>query len=244
MAIYDARFFADISDGSYRSALAILPLLLNVTGARSIVDVGCGDGAWLAAASELGVPELLGLDGSYVLPERLRVPSELFRAVDLAKTLTLDETFDLVLSFEVAEHLAPKRGESFVRDLAGLGPVVAFSAAIPGQGGREHVNERWPDYWHQQFAKVGYRAIDAVRAAVWERDDVAPWYAQNTFVYAAEGVSLGIDPTVLPTRVVHPRMFTYRIGTPSLREVRGHLVPMAKDFVRWRLRRIRRRTGS
>ena len=238
MAVYDTRFFAQNKDRSYESALAILPLLLEITGARSIVDVGCGSGAWLAAARELGVSDLLGIDGSYVQPEMLLIPGEQFHAMDLAKPFGLNQKFDLMLSLEVAEHLPPARGESFVEDLVRLGAMVAFSAAIPGQGGLEHVNEQWQDYWHTLFAKAGYRAIDAVRPAVWDRADVAPWYAQNTFLFASREEVLDIEPATLPTRLVHPEIFTFRLTTPTLHEVLSHVIPSTGDSIRWRMDRL------
>jgi hypothetical protein len=52
--------------------------------------------------------------------------------------------FDLALCLEVAEHLPAAAGDSLVRRLASVGARILFSAAIPGQGGRNHVNEKWP----------------------------------------------------------------------------------------------------
>lgn len=65
---------------------------------------------------------------------------------DLTQPLSLGRKFDLCVSMEVAEHLPPSRADSFVADLVGLAPVVLFSAAVPEQGGTNHLNEQWPDY--------------------------------------------------------------------------------------------------
>jgi len=35
-----------------------------------------------------------------------------------------------------------------------LAPVVLFSTAIPGQGGRDHLNEQWQTYWNHQVGVV------------------------------------------------------------------------------------------
>ena len=59
----------------------------------------------------------------------------------------MNRKFDLVLSLEVAEHLPSECAEAFVESLVNLGPVILFSAAIPYQGGENHVNEQWPEYW-------------------------------------------------------------------------------------------------
>jgi hypothetical protein len=97
--------------------------------------------------------------------------------------------------------------------LARLGPAVLFSAAIPGQGGTHHVNERWQDYWAGLFQSHGYAPFDVVRAKVWNEPEVAWWYAQNTLLYCspdyaaarpaiADAVARGAR---FPLRVVHPR---------------------------------------
>jgi len=58
-----------------------------------------------------------------------------------------------------------------------------FSAAVPGQGGTEHVNEQWPEYWHDKFANYGFLKLDIIRKEIWLNPSVKYWYRQNTFVY-------------------------------------------------------------
>ena len=43
------------------AAAAIIPLALRATGARSVVDVGCGVGTWLAACAENGIEDYLDM---------------------------------------------------------------------------------------------------------------------------------------------------------------------------------------
>jgi hypothetical protein len=114
----------------------------------------------------------------------LLIPSACFIAHDLTRPFRTDRRFDLVLSLEVAEHLPGDRADVFVETLTGLGPVVLFSAAIPHQGGTQHVNEQWPDYWRERFETRGYVVIDCIRRRVWQNENVSWWYAQNVLVYA------------------------------------------------------------
>jgi SAM-dependent methyltransferase len=207
---YNRTFFARHEEGSRRSAEVVLPLLLSLTGANSLVDVGCGNGTWLAVGRRLGVERMFGLDGDYVDPQTLLISAEDFRAIDLTQPFDPPDRFDLALSLEVAEHLPPERAKSFVADLVGLAPIIAFSAAIPMQGGIGHINEQWPDYWHELFAEHGYRAFDVIRGLVWEDIRVEPWYAQNIFVYARR-LRCDQQGQSLPMRVVHPRLFQYRM---------------------------------
>jgi len=182
---YDEEFFQLQHQGSCRSAERILPLILKLIRCESAVDVGCGVGAWLRVLKELGVRDVVGLDGSYVNPQQLLISQQEFRAVDLTNPIHLDRRFDLVVSLEVAEHLPPNTADSFVASLVGLGPVVLFSAAIPYQFGTSHVNEQWPEYWAERFAHHGYFPVDCIRAHVWDDERVEAWYAQNTLVFAS-----------------------------------------------------------
>ena len=87
------------------------------------------------------------------------------------------------MTLEVAEHLSPARADSFVEDLTKLSDVILFSAAIPAQGGTNHVNEQWQSYWAQKFSRLGYVAIDCIRPKVWEDTALDIHYRQNIFMY-------------------------------------------------------------
>ena len=147
MPLYSGEFYQHIRQGSHRSAEEIVPLIMTSWQPRSVIDVGCGLGAWLRVFKQHGVEDVFGVDGSYVDTKTLEIPVERFAAVDLAKPFHLDRQFDLVMSLEVAEHIPGACAEIFIESVTRLGPVVLFSAAIPFQGGTHHVNEQWPDYW-------------------------------------------------------------------------------------------------
>lgn len=180
---YTKTFYEPFRVGVKRSAEVIVPLVLQLIPVRSVVDVGCGEGIWLAAFQRLGVSDVLGIDGDYVDRDALQVPPERFYAVDLSKPFKIGRTFDLVVSLEVAEHLPATCAGSFVELLTGLAQVVLFSAAIPFQGGTHHVNEQWPDKWVELFRKQGYVAVDCIRKRIWQNDSVDWWYAQNTLLF-------------------------------------------------------------
>jgi len=114
-----------------------------------------------------------------------------------------------VLSLEVAEHLPATAGPSFVATLCGLGDVVLFSAAIPHQGGANHINEAWPGYWNGLFREQGFECFDAVRSVLWMRPDVEWWYAQNALIFAKGQPWLRekLTPVAEPMPCVHPRKY-------------------------------------
>src|SRR6185312_7497699 len=82
---YDDLFFHYIQQGATRSAQHIAPLVIDALGARSVLDVGCGAGAWLDVYSKLGVETCLGVDGDYVKPDMLLIPPKDFIASDISR---------------------------------------------------------------------------------------------------------------------------------------------------------------
>ena len=180
---YDSSFFEALSRGSASSAAQILPEVVRLIAPKSAVDLGSGTGEWLGELRKLGVTDVIGVDGEWVDRAALKIPTDQFKPFDLRNKLVMDRAFDLAISVETAEHLSPERGEGFVADLVGLAPVVLFSAAIPGQGGTDHINEQWQDYWAGLFAKHDYVALDCLRLKFWNDSRVEWWYRQNIILY-------------------------------------------------------------
>lgn len=220
---YDAAYYH--SEGlaaSLQSAKIIVPIVMSLVHPRSVVDVGCGSGAWLSVFRENGVDRILGLDGDHVDPSWLTIPRESFRPMDLSGPIHLDDKFDLAVCLEVAEHLPPKYANSLVQSLVALAPIILFSAAIPFQGGVHHVNEQWPEYWHDFFAQNGFQALDVIRKQVWKNSDVAYWYRQNTFLFVQKDLvsanpafaDLAADANDL--MLVHRAVLHYQMGVRSI----------------------------
>lgn len=221
-APYDRAFFAGHQAGSVSSAQVIVPLLRALAPIESVVDVGCGTGAWLSVFAKSGVRDCRGLDGPWVDPASLLIPREWFTVADLAHPPELGRRFDLALCVEVAEHLPPEAAPRLTAWLTGLAPLVAFSAAIPGQGGTGHVNEQWPDHWARLFESRGYACIDAIRLRVWNDPRVQWWYAQNLLVYAERSwlasrpdlAAAALPGGTPPLRLVHPACFENVVNRP------------------------------
>lgn len=207
---YTQKFYDELKL-TQESAREILPLLTRALAPKSIIDVGCGTGHWLAAAIELGLHDVVGVDGAWVKSARLAIPTEHLVVHDLATPLRLSRRFDLALSLEVAEHLPESSARGFVRDLCDLSDVVAFSAAIPGQGGRRHRNEQWPSYWAELFREKGFDCYDFLRPRIWENPQVAWYYAQNCLVFARRGLPGELGEAGPPFPLVHPRLWSAQL---------------------------------
>jgi SAM-dependent methyltransferase len=226
MSSYSGEFFLTRRQGSYTSAKAILPIVFEIVSPRSVVDIGCGIASWLAVARELGVTDIIGMDGDYVDRKLLMVPTNLFVSADLTRPIEMSRKFDLAVCLEVAEHLHPSASQTLVKSLVDLAPAVLFSAAIPGQGGLNHVNEQWPPFWEKLFAGQGYELVDCIRWRVWDQPSVDFWYAQNSFLFVRQD-QLVTNPRLsaeqarlkdMPRSVVHPVLFqdvtNYKSLTP------------------------------
>jgi SAM-dependent methyltransferase len=185
--VYSERFYSTSWLRASRSARRVVPILLDLVAPRSVLDVGCGTGAWLEVFREAGVSDVLGVDGPHVKPDLMRIPPALFLTQDLAAPLRVPRRFDLAISLEVAEHLPPEAAERFVRDLTARAPVVLFSAAVPRQGGTRHINERWPEYWEALFRGQAYVVVDCLRPRIWNDEEVEFFYAQNALLFIEQG---------------------------------------------------------
>lgn len=229
---YSESFYAGQQKGSSVSAAVIVPLVLSVIPARSVIDIGCGVGGWLGEFRRHGVEDVLGVDGDYVPLNALKIPREQFEARDLRQYSGPDRRFDLACSLEVAEHLPADAAESFVAALVRAAPVILFSAAVPGQGGTDHVNEQWQSYWSAQFATHGYVCLDFVRPAVFYDERVEWWYRQNALVFCRpEHRPESTAPITSRYEIdrVHPELLKARMSEPPPQSGRQAVASIAKN---------------
>jgi SAM-dependent methyltransferase len=204
--MYDQAFYDLIRPGVQASAAVVVPLVLDHIPARTVVDVGCGEGWWAHEFVQHGC-EVAGIDGAYVTESPL---GDRFIPHDLTEPLPNLGRYDLAVCFEVAEHLPPERGVSLIGELCALALTILFSAAIPGQGGVGHVNEQPPSYWAGLFNRHDYAVSGALRWLIWDDDRVEPWYRGNLLLAAHNPDAypgLFTGPESRPLHVVHPVLF-------------------------------------
>jgi len=225
------------------SARVLVPIVLDLLHPRSVIDIGCGTGLWLSVFQAHGITDVSGVDGHWIESIETLIPKSQLLIHNLAEPLRLDRTFDLAVSLEVAEHLPPASAETFIETLTQAAPVIWFSAAIPLQGGTNHVNEQWPEYWAKRFQQKGFVPIDAIRPRVWSRSDVLHWYIQNSLLYVRQDV-LDANPVLkqeaertsgYPLNVVHPTKY---LETATRLDQYTHLT--MKDVLKAGWRRMRK----
>jgi SAM-dependent methyltransferase len=221
--MYRNDWHVEHHDKTSYSADKILSIIFQIAPARSVLDVGCGHGDWLRAAQVLGSRDVTGCDGPWTDQDRLLIPRENFRCVDMRQALQLDRTFDLVICLEMAEHVEEEYAETLVNSLTAHGDMVFFGAAIPYQGGYRHVNEQWPSWWNALFARQGFLQFDPVRRVIWDDPLVHFWYKQNPLLYIratrqdliARARELEADGA-LPLDIVHPEKYLWSASYRSI----------------------------
>ena len=183
-SFYAEEMYAE--DTSSPSAAVIVPMIIELIHASSVLDVGCGRGAWLRAFLANGIDTVVGLDGDYIKPETLLIPADRFRPTDLGSKFEIPaQHFDLVTCLEVAEHLPERHSKYLVSKLVSAAPHVLFSAAPPGQWGGGHINCKPLSYWRRLFEEFGFKTLDPVRPRTRDDRRVAWWYRQNMVMFAS-----------------------------------------------------------
>lgn len=182
--IYKNNFFNYVDRSSSLSAKHTLSKINLPFEIKSILDVGCGRGAWLAEwKKSLAEVNVLGIDGHYVNQDMLAIEKSEFMALDISNSFNLNKKFDLVQCLEVAEHIDNSKSKALIKNLIAHGDIILFSAATPGQGGEHHVNEQKLEYWKNLFEEEQYTCIDCIRSKIINNNKIEPWYRYNTLLY-------------------------------------------------------------
>jgi len=216
---YDHDFYRRQSGQSVRAAQLILPHVVRAVGApRSVLDIGCGVGTWLhALRDQIPDIDILGIDHPDVPQDLLMISRDEFVGMDLRTEFDLGSKFDLAISVEVAEHIDSRYASVFIDNLTRHSDTILFSAAVPGQGGNDHVNERWPSYWINLFAQEGFLCADIIRPEIWGNVEIPYWYRQNIMLFTRARLTLSGDHRSFEgADLVHPellaRPFRVQIG--------------------------------
>lgn len=190
--VYDSEYFErEVESGAALSAEAIAGSILSDLKPSTAVDVGCGTGALLAALKAHGC-RVLGLEYSDSGLEYCRNRGLDVRKFDIERAaLDDDPTFDVAITMEVAEHLPESCADRFVSLLTALSDQIVFTAATPGQGGTDHINEQPASYWLAKFLDRGFTP-DYELAARWKRDweatrQVSVYYFRNLMILRRTG---------------------------------------------------------
>ena len=168
------------ADWHWDNTFADLPPFIYIGEKRrllSVLDVGCGIGAYLRLFSKLGIKDVQGVDGIPFSTTGLS-QSE-YRQADLTQPLRFDRRFDLVMCLEVVEHLPAAASTALLDTIAEHAQgLILFSAACPGQPGVGHINCQPLEFWLSEWAKRGW-APDLAETLSVRALSTLPWFKHN-----------------------------------------------------------------
>lgn len=208
--IYTDEFYNRHAAKSYHSAITILGYLLKYLEINSVLDFGCGLGTWCKAATELGITNAYGIDLHKYHEKNMYISESNYHSLDLRKKVKLNYDIDLAISVEVAEHIENKHCQTFLNNICLHSKVVLFSAAVPFQGGRNHINEQPLSYWVNKFNQKGYLLMDYIREQIWNDQSIDIWYRNNCVLFVHEDSyseihdRFGVKKSLID--VIHPDM--------------------------------------
>jgi SAM-dependent methyltransferase len=192
--IYDQTYCALVDESVAQTMSILAEAIVQHFKPRRVLDVGCGGGRLLRNLLDRGV-DGLGLEYSSAALEMCRSRSVPVEMVNLE----LDDWngpygFDLVVTTEVGEHLPASSANGYVRLLCRAGNAILFTAAVPGTGGIDHVNEQPHSYWIEKFAIQGYFVDTGLSLRLrdeWQNRGALHYYFRNALVFRRKEAMCG-----------------------------------------------------
>lgn len=183
---YDARYYDSQLPWLEKSARTFTDSAELLGDVGSVVDVGCGQGQYLAAWARRGIAGW-GIEYSREAVRRCHEQQLDVERADLRELDQLPWQGELVYSIEVAEHLPEQDADHFVELLtAASRRWVVLTAAAPGQTGMNHFNCQPADYWISRVESHGFKFCDQLTCD-WKRRNAAaslpPWLCENLMVF-------------------------------------------------------------
>jgi SAM-dependent methyltransferase len=198
------KYTHDTITHNTRAAEIIIPELKKILNPSNALDVGCGIGTWTKILQEHQI-EAKGLDYFEVDRSLLVIDENDFIPIDLEQGFNLKKKFDLIICLEVLEHLKESSSDRIIDSLTKHSDTLLFSAAIPMQGGDNHVNEQPFSYWQEKFEQKGYYYYDLFREKYWQNESIEWWYRQNMFLISKK--QLPFEKCTTPNTYIHPGLF-------------------------------------
>lgn len=183
---YNKEYYLRHRKTSKKSAEFILGEIFKHLDVDKIIDIGCGDGAWLKVAQDLGVRVVKGVDGKWVNSADLCFDKKFFVETDLTQPFNVDDKFDLAISLEVAADIPVEYEKLFISELIKLSDFVLFSAGNITQTHKPHKNRQPQSHWRKLFEAHNYKPVDVVRSVLWEENEINPCYIQNVCLYVSQ----------------------------------------------------------
>ncbi|CAF0911429.1 unnamed protein product [Brachionus calyciflorus] len=142
-----------------------------------------GDGPGMYREIILGFNEVKKYDAFDGAPFAEQTTNYQVKFLDLTVPIYHLETYDWIVSMEVAEHI-PKEFESIYVDnlVRHAREGIIMSWAVPGQGGLSHVNEQKFDYVKELFRSKGFKHLEQESIKMKQKSSL-PWLRNNLNIF-------------------------------------------------------------
>lgn len=200
---------------------ALLTSVRRLGDVRTVLDVGCGSGDNLAALATIPGLTLTGADVSRegLLLARRRVPSATLLELDIQRQ-SLPQRFDLIISFQVIEHLSDD-----VAALAHMAQMAERWVLVTSMSGRMRPSEKHighlRNYTFEELRSKASRAnLEVVDVYGWGFPFYSPLYRTAIEWFPGGPPSGSMRPTA---RLISRCLYTlYKLNVPR----RGDVVTM------------------
>lgn len=181
--IYDDKFYQFSKEEVTKFVPNFVDVVCTHLNPQSVIDIGCGMGLYV---KEFNLREIkvVGYDGSPHALKNSVAKNGLVKQHDLRKTFVPDESYDLAICIEVAEHIPTDLSDNLLDTLTNSSNVILFTAAQKGQGGTDHINEQTPQFWLDKFLKRNFVFDKSLtHKLVWEmKSKEIPWWIYDNLM--------------------------------------------------------------
>lgn len=158
---------------------SVITKFLLTEKAKSVVDFGCGTGAYTKHFLKHRIPAE-AYDGNPLTPQ---ITDGIGKIQDLSIPFDLGKQFDWVMSLEVGEHLPKIYEQIFIENLIRhCRKGIILSWAVKEQGGLGHVNTQDNDYIKAIFESYGF-INDYVAENRMRTFCILPWFKKSIMVF-------------------------------------------------------------
>lgn len=187
---YDDRYFKWHKDHTRDYAIRNMDWYIKQYKPTSIIDYGCGIGAYLEAALRNNIKKIKGFDigGDYVKKYTEKSVQPFIEYLDCTLPLSTDK-YDCTISLETGEHIETSASDQFVLNIVNSTNhtgTILFSAAQPGQGGSGHINCQTKEFWKEKFSVHSFIYDKALTDAIlkeWKLQKAPEYIINNLIVF-------------------------------------------------------------